>query len=176
MQKILLSIWNENCLFSLSKRTDASGMNETSGPSMSRGQLHQCLLMWSVCVNALLCVCSNPIRGQIWVCLPGSLDTGEVYNAASRLCLHHSCLFIPWKPTGVASMTKQIGFSLACCVSGSRHQAAGSSPVLQNRIKNLKRWIWCSLPLWLFINQPFKDASWPVFLFNSMHASSVLLC
>lgn len=76
-----------------------------------------------VCDCAFMCVQentslrrpNNPIRGQIWVRVYQKAWTQTRYiTDPSSVCLPCAYLFIPWKLTGVASMTKQNGFCHLC--------------------------------------------------------------
>lgn len=102
---------------------------------------------------------------------------GIQYNTPF-LSLSASCLYLSWKLTRVASMTKQNGFChrcpslvnvfMACCVSGSHPQAAGSlllccrseaEPIKRPWKMHRWRWIWrrftsCPLLSWSFEDAP----------------------
>lgn len=165
----------------------APGMSKNSDRSIGRGQLHQLLLICSVYNWPFVCVCwettthqrpSNPIRGQILVGVYQEAWTQTRYiTNPSPLCLPHAYLYIPWKLTRVASVTIQNEFHprgpsllnlfMACCVSGSHPQAAGSlllccrseaETIKQSQKMHRWRRIWRCITSCPLLTRPFEDA------------------
>lgn len=90
------------------------------------------------------------VSQEVWT------QTRYIITHLSSACLPHAYLFLPWKLSGVASMTKQNGFChhrpalikvfTACCVSGSHPHAAGGFLLPHRRSE-----VW-------FVKRPRKNA------------------